>query len=111
MNEVRTETPPKLDPEIARQVHNSVRRSFLLLALMTLAVVVGPIVFGLVLRGGASQVWPPDRPIERLTLWLVGATGLGLMSTTIALSALERRRLARAIASARDASKSQTFIS
>lgn len=50
------------------------RGPFVLLGLMTATTVLGPFLIGLVLRGGASPAWPPDRPIE----WgvLFGTSGM-----------------------------------
>lgn len=49
-----------------------------LLGLLTLACFGGPMALWLVLRGGASDEWPPDRAIEWLVAGLVIASAVGL---------------------------------
>lgn len=71
-------------------------RPVLWLVLMTVATFGGPLVFGLVLRGGPSRRWPPDRPIEWWALWLTSGTVLALMIGTIAASVGLQRRDRRA---------------
>lgn len=71
-------------------------RPLLWLVVMTIATFGGPLVFGLVLRGGPSRVWPPDRPIEWWTLGLTSAVVLGLMIGTITASVVLQRRERRA---------------
>ena len=80
-----------------------VRRSaWFLLVLMTLGAFGGPVVIGLVLRGGARPNWPPDRPVEWATLFGVSALVLALMILAIALSVANQRAAARLRAAGRD---------
>jgi hypothetical protein len=53
---------------------------FVLLMFMTAATVGGPLSFGVVLRGGASREWPPDRPVEWFMLVATSGLVLVLMS-------------------------------
>jgi hypothetical protein len=71
------------------------RLAFVLLGLMTLATFGGPVVFGLVLRGGQSPDWPPDRPIEWITLGAITALVVGLMAGAISLSVANQREMRR----------------
>lgn len=71
------------------------RLPFILLGLMTLAAFGGPVVFGLVLRGGARPDWPPDRPVEWWTLAGVTAAVLVMMAASAALSVANQRTMAR----------------
>ncbi|HEV3166681.1 MAG TPA: hypothetical protein VGZ22_21830 [Isosphaeraceae bacterium] len=67
------------------------RSPLVLLGLLTFATFGGPLIFGLILRGGQRASWPPDRPIEWVVLVLaVGVTGT-LFVTTIAVSLLQQR--------------------
>lgn len=56
------------------------RGPLVLLALMTVATLLGPIVITLTLRGGARPGWPPDRPVEWWTLGLVVGAVVVLMA-------------------------------
>jgi|SRR5579864_205387 len=67
-----------------------------LLVLMTISTFCGPIAFGLVLRGGASPDWPPDRAIEWWALGLITALVLGLMVAAISTSVILERKAKRA---------------
>jgi hypothetical protein len=71
------------------------RFAFLLFGLMTLVTFGGPVAFGLVLRGGASPDWPPDRPIEWITLGLITLLVVGLMASAISLSVANQREMHR----------------
>jgi len=44
---------------------------YVLLGAMTLISFGGPFVILLIVRGGASANWPPDRPVEWITIGLV----------------------------------------
>ena len=67
------------------------RGPFVLLGLMTAATLVGPFVIGFVLRGGSSPLWPPDRPIEWITVLAVLGLVSGLMLACLALGWTNRR--------------------
>lgn len=54
------------------------RLPYLVLGLLTLDCFVGPLALGLILRGGASGAWPPDRPIEWIVAGLVTASAAAL---------------------------------
>jgi hypothetical protein len=56
------------------------RAPLVLLGLMSVASLVGPFVIFLVIRGGRSPEWPPDRPVEWWVLGLVTASVVGLMA-------------------------------
>ncbi len=47
------------------------RLPYFLLAALTVVSFGGPFVIVAVVRGGASAAWPPDRPLEWLTISLV----------------------------------------
>jgi hypothetical protein len=47
------------------------RLPYVLLGAMTLASFGGPFVILAIVRGGASARWPPDRPVEWVTIALV----------------------------------------
>ncbi len=70
---------------------------YLLLGAMTLVTFGGPFVILLVVRGGASANWPPDRPVEWITialvLWL--AIALFLACVSIGWWYPSSRRIAR----------------
>lgn len=51
----------------------------ILLGLMSVASLGGPFLIFLVIQGGPSPDWPPDRPIEWLTISLVTLSVVGLM--------------------------------
>jgi hypothetical protein len=69
------------------------RLPFLILGVMTVLLFGGPLTFALVLRGGASPNWPPDRPIE----WtcLIGLLGMVvvLMALSIPLALANHREM------------------
>ncbi len=81
----------------------TIRRAMLLLAMMTCAAFGGPVVIGVVLRGGPSPKWPPDRPIEWATLFGVSGLVLALMILAVAVSLANQRAMARRRASANPA--------
>lgn len=70
----------------------SLKKPFAMLIVMTIAVLGGPVVIGAVLAGGADPRWPPDRPVEWWTFFIVVAVVVGLMAGSIALSLIERNR-------------------
>jgi len=74
------------------------RGPFVLLGLMTATTVLGPFLIGMVLRGGGSRVWPPDRPVEWATVLGTSAVVVGLMVACLALGFLHRRATSDATA-------------
>jgi len=68
---------------------------FILLTLMTVATFGGPVVIGIVLRGGPSPEWPPDRPVEWITF--VGICGLvfGIMVASVVILLKTQRKAER----------------
>jgi hypothetical protein len=60
------------------------RLPYVLLVLMTIATFGGPVGIAVVLRGGASPEWPPDRPVE----WFAfgGVTGVVVILLVACLS-------------------------
>ena len=69
--------------------------AYVLLMLMSIFAFGGPFAIGRVLEGGEHGGWPPDRPVEWVTL--VGVCGgvLVLMTTILAHGLTFQRRLAR----------------
>ena len=61
------------------------RLPYVLLGLMTLATFGGPVVIGLVLSGGPSGKWPPDRPVEWWTLGIVSGVVVVLMVACVGI--------------------------
>jgi hypothetical protein len=78
-----------------------IRRAMALLAVMTIAAFGGPVGIGVVLRGGNSPKWPPDRPVEWAALFGVSGLVLALMLAAIAVSVANQRALARRRAAAK----------
>jgi hypothetical protein len=58
---------------------------YLLLGAMTLVSFGGPFAVLLVLRGGTSPTWPPDRPVEWITTAVVVALAGVLFLTCISI--------------------------
>jgi hypothetical protein len=79
----------------------SLKKPFAMLIVMTIAVLGGPVVIGAVLSGGADPRWPPDRPVEWWTFFIVVAVVIGLMAGSIVLSLIERKRFHAAYLQAR----------
>ena len=77
------------------------RGPFVLLGLMTATTVLGPFLIGMVLRGGESQVWPPDRSVEWVTVLGTSAAVLGLMAACLSLGFRHRRAISGATARSR----------
>ena len=50
-----------------------------MLGLLSIAAFAGPFLIYLTIRGGDREVWPPDRPVEWVTLVGVSALVVGLM--------------------------------
>jgi hypothetical protein len=72
------------------------RKLVVLMALMTVIAFCGPFCIGLVIRGGRSPDWPPDRPVEWYTLGGTTALLLILLVGTIAASIAVQRQERRA---------------
>ena len=87
--------PPSPRPRPARAPLP--RGPFVLLGLMTSLTVGGPFLIGLVLRGGTSPNWPPDRPVEWVTVLGVSGAVLVLMLACLSLGFRTRQALARPI--------------
>ena len=68
-----------------------------MLGLMTTLTISGPFLIGVVLRGGDSPNWPPDRPVEWATMLGVSGAVLGLMLACFSLGFRTRQTLARLI--------------
>jgi hypothetical protein len=68
---------------------------FVLLILMTLAAFGGPVVIGIVLRGGASPRWPPDRPVEWITFAGICGLVLGIMAVSVMILVKNQREAER----------------
>jgi len=66
------------------------RLPYVLLAAMTVVSFGGPFVIVGVVRGGDSARWPPDRPIEWLTIGLVLALFLVLFVACVSIRAWYR---------------------
>lgn len=71
------------------------RMAWVLLGLMTLVTVGGPVGIWLALRGGPSPDWPPDRPVEWVTLLGTCALMLGLMILSVATAVASQRAASR----------------
>jgi hypothetical protein len=82
------------------------KRMLILLGIMSLGTFGGPVAIGAILRGGASRVWPPDRPVEWATLLGVSGLVAACMLAIISLGMTQRREQAVAEA-ARKASASE----
>jgi hypothetical protein len=72
------------------------RLPYVLLILMTIASFGGPVGIGVVLRGGASPNWPPDRTVEWVAF--AGVTGLvvALMIACLSIGWWNQREIRRA---------------
>jgi hypothetical protein len=68
---------------------------FVLLFLMTLAAFGGPVAIGLVLRGGPSPNWPPDRPVEWITFAGICSLVLGIMAVSVMILLKNQREAER----------------
>lgn len=66
-----------------------------LLGFMTILAFLGPFAIWAVLRGGAHEQWPPDRPVEWITF--VSTVGLvaALMVACVGLAVVNRREQVR----------------
>ena len=67
-------------------------RLMIMLGILTLITFGGPIAIGIVLWGGASPNWPPDRPIEWLTVLGLGSVALVLMLAIVIMGASQRQK-------------------
>jgi heme/copper-type cytochrome/quinol oxidase subunit 3 len=79
-----------------------------LFILMTTATFGGPLAISVVLRGGRSPDWPPDRAVEWVTLAGTSTLVIALIAITIAASlAIQRKdNRARATRNSNDAARS-----
>jgi hypothetical protein len=62
------------------------RLPIVLLGAMTVASFCGPLVILVVVRGGASTGWPPDRPVEWLIIALVLAIEIVLFAACVSIN-------------------------
>ncbi len=67
---------------------------FVLLGLLTVLTAGGPLAIFLVLRGGQSRSWPPDRPIEWIIFVTVIVVFVAVMLACLAIGIANWRRLA-----------------
>lgn len=81
------------------------RGPFVLIGLMTVTTVLGPFLIGWVLRGGASRRWPPDRPVEWVTLLGTSGAVILLMLACLLVGFLNRKPSAH-VAAARNRAES-----
>ena len=65
---------------------------WVMIGLMTLFSLVGPFVIFFVLKGGARQGWPPDRPIEWWTLGLITGSVIMLMLACVTVGIWSLRK-------------------
>ncbi len=70
-----------------------------LLGLQTLMTLGGPLAILLVLRGGRSRSWPPDRSVEWMTFWAVVTVFVALMLACLAIGLINWRRMMSAASS------------
>jgi hypothetical protein len=68
------------------------RSLIVLFTLMSVASFGSPLAISLVLKGGSSPDWPPDRPVEWATLIGSSILVVALIITTIAASLVINRR-------------------
>jgi hypothetical protein len=71
------------------------RWPFALLGVMTLLAFGGPFLIWLVLRGGRSPDWPPDRPVEWWTFGGISGAVALLMAACLAIGLMSRREARR----------------
>lgn len=64
----------------------------IMLGLMSVASLGGPFLIFLVIRGGQSPDWPPDRPVEWLTISLVTLSVVSLMLACVTSGSWSRPR-------------------
>ena len=58
---------------------------YVLLGAMTLIAFGGPFAILLIVRGGASANWPPDRPVEWITIALVVGLAIALFLACVTI--------------------------
>lgn len=73
---------------------------------MTLASFGGPALIGVVLWGGASPEWPPDRPIEWITVIGTALVVFGLMVGIIVVGLSQKRKNASTLADRQSGTRS-----
>ena len=69
------------------------RGPFVLLGLMTATTISGPLLIGLVLKGGPSPTWPPDRAVEWVAVLGTSALVLVLMGLCLSMAWTTRQTL------------------
>lgn len=84
-----------------------VRPPWMLLILMTLASFGGPVGIWAVLRGGARSGWPPDRPVEWMTLLGTCGLVLALMGLAVAKAIVNQREAERIRSARRDPGRAE----
>lgn len=78
-----------------REPRHLARQAWILLVVMTAAVLGGPIGFGAILRGGARPDWPPDRPVEWAALLGICGLVVALMALSVAVAVANQRAARR----------------
>ena len=81
------------------------RLPLLILAVMTLLCFAGPLGVWWVLQGGKSEGWPPDRPVEWISL--IGSSGV-VLAMMIVLLSMNLRTTKAIQAEARSASEARS---
>jgi hypothetical protein len=71
------------------------RLPFLILGAMTLLTFGGPVLIGYVLQGGSSPKWPPDRPVEWATFFVISGMVVLMMLACVPLALLNHKAMAR----------------
>jgi len=71
------------------------RLPFAILGAMTTLTFGGPLVIGYVLRGGPSSNWPPDRPIEWVTLLGISGMVVLMMLACVPLALANHKAMSR----------------
>jgi hypothetical protein len=71
---------------------NPSKAPLVLLGLMSLVTFSGPFAIFLVIRGGESAVWPPDRPVEWWTFGVVTLAVVAMMIGCVTAGRWSRQR-------------------
>jgi hypothetical protein len=71
---------------------NPSKAPLVLLGLMSLVTFTGPFAIVLVIRGGESAVWPPDRPVEWWTFGVVTLAVVAMMIGCVTAGRWSRQR-------------------
>ncbi len=64
-----------------------------LLALMTVATLIGPVLVAWIVGGGVERRWPPDRPVEWVALLGVVGAVMGLMIALLRIGLTNHRAI------------------